>query len=306
MDIADLQFSIAAAGPPGQQDMEVSPQAGSNFGLGVPVPAPPLVPQPLNLVRSSRNPNDGNTLWTQGFTYLPNAIGDLTLVDDCSPAHADVPAYTGSTKAQWKPYILQASFTCSAFGWSENNYADRARELLDAATAKMVEFEFWHGALAKAAGYGNLFLTQTTGADVYAATSVQEAVGICEQYISQKHYGGRGMIHMPPVLSPYLQLVTRREGNLLLTNRDTIVVPGTGYGVYAQAATNPPPMPAGPFVVVGTGIVDVRLTDISVFPDDPAQTLDRSTNTVEVRAERYACASWDGITFCHVNTTVTL
>jgi hypothetical protein len=198
------------------------------------------------------------------------------------------------------------SFKCSAFGWSENDYSDRAKALLDAATPKLLEYEFWNGALSIAAGYGNLYLTTAAAiADKYAATSIQEAIGICEQYISQMNYGGRGMIHLPPVLSPYLQLVARREGNLLLTNRDTIVVPGAGYGKY-PAVGSPPPLPAGPFVVVGTSLCDVRLTDIVTWPEDPNQALDKKTNTVEVKAERYACASWDGVTFCHVDLTMTL
>jgi hypothetical protein len=248
-----------------------------------------------------------NTRWTNGFEYLPNAIGDLEVADDCGPDMINVPVDQDYGTVSWHPYLLTASFRCSAFGWNENDYAARAKALLDAATPKMVEYEFWNGLLSTAAGWGNLYLaTVAAVADKYTATSIQEAVGICEQYISQMNYGGRGMIHLPPVLSPYLQLFTRREGNLLLTNRDTIVVPGAGYGKYPTAVGTPPPQPAGPFVVVGTSITDVRLSDIITFPDDPFQSLDRATDTVEVKASRYACASWDGVTFCHVDLTMTL
>jgi len=278
------------------------------MGMGVPVEPAPLIQQPVNLVRSSRTPSDpSNTRWTNGFSYLPNAIGDLEVADDCGPDTVNVPVNEDYGTVSWHPYVLSASFKCSAFGWDQNDYAARAKALLDAATPKMVEFELWNGLLSQAASYGNLFLSYTGGtADLYTASSIQEAVGICEQYISQMNYGGRGMIHLPPVLSPYLQLVTRREGNLLLTNRDTIVVPGAGYGKYPTTPGAKPPQPAGPFVVVGTSITDVRLGDIITFPDDPSQSLDRKTNTVEVKASRYACASWDGVTFCHVDLTMTL
>jgi hypothetical protein len=170
----------------------------------------------------------------------------------------------------------------------------------------MVEYEFWSGALTVAAGWPNLFLSAPSGADTYAATTIQGAIGICEEYLGHMGYGGRGMIHIPPVLAPYLGLVTaRREGNLLLTNRDTIVVPGSGYGKFGTGVGKPP-QPAGPFYVIATGICDVRLTDIAMVPDDANQAIDRATNTVDVRAERYACASWDGLAFCHVDLTLTL
>jgi hypothetical protein len=89
--------------------------------------------------------------------------------------------------------------------------------------------------------------------------------------------------------------MVRREGNLLLTDRDTIVVPGTGYARYSGGAT-----PNATMDIYGTGITDVRLGDIIV---DDVGSIDRATNTVVIKARRYACVSWDEL--CQVKSVFT-
>ena len=111
------------------------------------------------------------------------------------------------------------------------------------------------------------------------------------------------MIHIPPYLAPFLPSVTRREGNLLLTNLDTIVVPGHGYGDLGDNV-DPPVLPPATLELYATGITDVRLGEIVAVPDDFHQSINRSTNTVTVRAERYALASWDGFANCRVDLTL--
>jgi hypothetical protein len=114
------------------------------------------------------------------------------------------------------------------------------------------------------------------------------------------------MIHIPLFLAPYLPSVTRREGNLLLTNMDTIVVPGNGYGAVegTPGSNQAPDLPPATLEIYATGITDVRLGEIVAIPDDFHQSIDRSTNTVMLRAERYALASWDGFANCRVDLTL--
>lgn len=376
MTIMDVEYSITAA----------VPMSAGSSGYGVGVEPPALVPTPVNLVRSSRNPTDSaDTRWTNGFRYLPLSNGELAIYDDCGiHPGVKVPINKDTAALAWQPYVLSAKFTCSAMGSDLNEYAARAKGLLDAATPKLLEYELWHGSLAQTAGWTNLYFEQPSGVDVYTAASINDAIGTLEQYLAEIAYGGRGMIHCAPYLSPYLQFATRREGNLLLTNRDTIVVPGSGYGQYpavivpatgaiagspgsftpagctippnfaamsgsivaspatawtagqyvvlgdaSHAAWNgtawavvagigllegqgqsavpyaPPPKPTGPYKFFATGITDVRLGDILTWPEDLNQAINRSTNTVDVRAQRYACASWDGVAFARVDLTFT-
>jgi hypothetical protein len=300
--VSDVRYSLSASSGPEQPELELSLPAGMHYGGSVP---PALVPQPINLVRSSRTPTDPSDVrWTSGFSYMPSEIGNLDILDDCGPDASSVGYQKAVKVADWHPYVLSAEFQCSMMGFDEAAYQQRARDLLDVATPKMVEYEFWSGKLAKLTGWPNLYLEQASGADVYTASSVQEAVGICEMYIGAMGPGSRGMIHASPYLTPYLQLICRREGNLLLTYRDTIVVPGAGYGDYVTGSA--PPQPTGTFKMFATGITDCRLGEIVPVPDKDSfyQAIDRSTNSVVVKAERYACASWDGYVFARVDLTL--
>lgn len=315
--VSDVEYAITAASP-GTMGAGVA-------GYGGPVVPPPLVQSTVNLVRSSRTPSDGNARWQNGFSYLPMSNGELDLFSDCGPEGEQIPVTKNGVATMWQPYVLSARFRCSLMGYNVADYQARAAGLLEAATPKMLEYEFWHGTLNQAAGWENLYL-DSGPTDVYSAVSILDAVGTCEYYLGLIGYGGRGMIHMSSYLAPYLQLASRREGNLLLTNRDTIVVPGGGYGAYPaaiapqdsspgqakQQASSPeqyaaPPKPTGPFKIFATGITDVRLGEIVPVPDNDSfyQAVDRSTNSVMVGAQRYGCVSWDGVAFAQVNLTLT-
>jgi hypothetical protein len=258
----------------------------------MPVESPQMVANPVNLVRSSRIPSNSGDRWVNGITYVPEGTGELGIDDSCSHVY-EMMLDTDASAPEWTPYFLAANYKCSAFGWSDNDYAGRARRLLEAATPKLLEWEFWGGQLATAASLPNGFLAgspDSTG----AADSVQEGLAVLENELGQCGYGGRGMIHCPPYAVPFMGNAVRREGNLLLTMRDTIVVPGSGYATFYDA---------GPFDMYATGLTDVRLGDINV-DDDVKNSFDRATNTVVVRAYRPALASWDQL--CHAKVTVTL
>jgi hypothetical protein len=263
----------------------------------MPVEAPALVANPINLVRSSRIPADTTGgRWVNGFAYTPEGIGLLGVADACSPEFQEM-LHADPFTSDWFPYVLTAEVRCSTFGYSQNDYKGRATRLLEAATPKLLEWEFWGGPLSQAAGLENSFLTEV--ATSHASTAIPEAFGWLENLLGDCGYGGRGMIHCPPAVVPYIGQFVRREGNLLLTLRDTIVVPGSGYARYAaQPGVGAPVKPS--FDIIATGVTDVRLGDITV-EDDVA--IDRATNTVVIKAQRYACVSWDEL--CEFKVTVT-
>jgi hypothetical protein len=268
----------------------------SGFGPAGPTVAPQLVPSPINIVRSSRiPPDDTDGRWVNGFAYMPEGSGDLKTSDYCS-AKATPPISKANGTVDWTPYLLSASFKCSTFGFQAADYQGRATRLLEAATPKLLELEFWGGALATLAGLNNTFLAKAGGPVAKAATSMAQAFGQLEQGLADCGYGGRGTIHMPPYALAYCGTFLRREGNLLLTQRDTIVVPGSGYPGPAAAA----------FDMYATGITDVRLTDIYTVPDsgDVGGAINKTDNSIVVTAERMGIVSWDEL--CWIKTTVTL
>jgi hypothetical protein len=271
---------------------------GTSFGneslvaAGVPVASPALVPSPVNIVRSSRTNADSPSHWEAGFTYLPEGIGEMAVDDMCGGFNRNMENNAPGAAATWQPYFLTAKFNCSAFGYEQNDYAGRARRLLEAATPKLLEWEFWGGVLSQAAGLSNTYLASITGAAT--ATSIEQAIGELENALGKCAYGGRGMIHCPPYAAAFMTgNSVRREGNLLMTNRDTIVVPGSGYAEFYSGT--------GAFAMYATGLTDVRLGDI--FIDDTIG-IDKTTNTITVRAYRSACVSWDEL--CAAKVTVTL
>lgn len=106
--------------------------------------------------------------------------------------------------------------------------------------------------------------------------------------------GARGVIHMPALALPYATfygLVTRRDNRLQVANTDHVVIAGSGY-----PGTDPDGVaaPSGETWFYATGTVEYVLTDPFVpGADNPASLVDRSVNTVEVRAERGAAAWFD-------------
>ena len=260
----------------------------------MPVEAPPLVANPINLVRSSRIPADSTSgRWVNGFAYTPEGVGLLGVGDACGDDFEEM-NHSDPFTSDWFPYVLTAEYRCSTFGHADNDYKGRVTRLLDAATPKLLEWEFWGGELSQAASLDNSFLMEFSGV-AYNADSIEKAIGAVESGLADCAVGGRGMIHLSPFVVPFLRSIVRREGNLLLTDRDTIVVPGSGYARYGGGANPNPTMD-----IYGTGLTDVRLGDI-IVEDDVA--IDRKTNTVVIKAQRYACVSWDEL--CEVKAIFT-
>src|SRR5215510_5318662 len=110
---------------------------------GVPVSPPAMVPRPLNIVRSSRTPSDGSARWQNGFSYTPDGIGVAGIGDAACSGEFVQMEETDAATSDWTPYALTASYTCSSFGWSENDYKGRVTRLLEAMTPKLLEWEFW-------------------------------------------------------------------------------------------------------------------------------------------------------------------
>lgn len=303
------------------------------MSLFVPVPAPPVLPPVINLVTSSRNPlangpqvdeDTGEPVrWENGYAFQAAINVDPTNKSMCSSNEDEgtgEPDTTTAPLVQTTPWFVETEEHCSVMGYRGRDYIGRAVTGLAAATPKGVEREFWTGALATADGAPNLFLANGGATDVTptpgTAVSIEEAVERLEAALAGCGAGGRGMIHVAPIGTPPLTVV-RRDGPLLLTPRDTIVVSGSGYPGTSPTGSAPA---AGTTWLYATGLVEVRLGDIEVFgrvsggqawlgvgdgsqpqgfdPDKFTPALvDRTTNDLVVPARRVVAASWDGV--CH-------
>jgi len=98
------------------------------------------------------------------------------------------------------------------------------------------------------------------------------------------------MIHAPAQLLHHFAFygLLEKNGNVWETKTGNIVVPGTGY-----TGTDPANDDDGNLWIYGTSPVELRLSEIMVVPGDLDGAVDRATNQIIVRAERYALAYWD-------------
>lgn len=261
-----------------------------------PIAAPPAAPPRVGLIKSANVPQGK---WDErGIEYGSEGCQMIETLADraCEPSEDKAPGTSGNA-VEWDPYILVAADSCSALGFGARDWQGRARRLLLACESAQIEAELWNGTIADDEDLPNRALA-SEASDVLTSgpTGFTDALACLEQGLAECNCGQRGMIHAPRQLVTHwvaLNLI-RREGNFLLTALDTIVVPGAGYdgsGPYAAASE-------GSIWAYGTGIVDVRLGEIQIYGGPNREGLDRTTNDIEIRAERKALASWDGC--CHV------
>jgi hypothetical protein len=123
------------------------------------------------------------------------------------------------------------------------------------------------------------------------------AFGELEQAIADGTSWGTGMIHaMPRTVVQWYQLgLLEKRGNILVSPLGSIVVPGRGYNGEGPAGT-PGPGTSGPDLAwaFATTLVYVRLGPEEVIDPEAAAVVDRSLNTIRVRAWQAASANWDG------------
>lgn len=286
-------------------------------GAAVVEPAP-LQESTVNLVRAAINPlqrgDNAEGRWTNGVWYVPpnNAIPGVG--GPCAtPTRGAIPPNPESP--HWTPYYAWTAVRCSASGFEKFDFMGRAQAQLEIGRIKALEHELWAGTLAQSDSdlANNLWLampsvnepasggrTSFGPIDVTPASgpvSIKRAMGALEQAIADYGVGARGMIHVRPEATPDFTGV-RQEGNLLLTQNNTIVVPGSGYPNLGPGGVAPA---AGNTWLYATGIVEVRIDDSVQLLPDPAnnpnwynEALDRRTNTLVVWAQQLVLASWDG------------
>ena len=280
--------------------------------MDAPIPLPPAV----SLVRSAflPQPRAGQTAddfareWALGIRYLPEADVQVSVDQYCAPA-AGTYTYTAPGEVEWLPVTVNAFDRCTALSSFARDYVGRATRLIDSATPKAVEGEFWSGTVAQAQTYPNGYLQKAATVTVLGAVtasyqSVGKAFQLLEQALADCGFGGQGVIHCTRGALPALvasEPALRRDGNLLRTMYDTLVVPGVGYpgtGPIAHAKQTPD---AGTAWMYATGLVEYRQTAPTLFPDwpdgesgqIPAGAVNRAVNTVQLWATRTALATWD-------------
>lgn len=260
-------------------------------------PISPPTPRPVRtgLLASTGRTDIPAERWQYGVAYRPRRYDAGASIDtrDCAPQTLTITAHPDVV--EWDAWTVWWGEVCDAARPEAFAEAEQAAVAnLDAHLSHLVEETVWSGKVDGAAfGPPNVGLVD---APTLLASGAQ--VGVVEgwrlvlDYASDVLRGARGMIHVPYealALLDYYGLVTR-EGTLIMAGTaDHLVVAGTGYTGSGPGDV----LPGGDdrwFAV--TSLYEVRVGPVEVS-SDPAETLDRGSNTVEVRAWRPVLAHFD-------------
>ena len=256
------------------------------------VEAPPVAPPRVGLLPSALDGDTSDPRWEGGIVYEPEAGQTGFRVDLCTSSESFSKALPDRLPVvEWEPYGIGDGIRCTALAARGRDWRAQARRQVEAVAEYQISSELMYGTLAQAFGYPNLYLADGNAAVIGAVdTDPLVAFACLEGYLRDCAAGQRGMIHASR------QIVTRwvanslvtRQGSMLLSVHDTVVVPGAGYtGTKAYA----------------TGMVEVRRGPIQIYGDPlSSDQIDRTDNTVEIRGEQPALASWDGV--CHAEIDV--
>ncbi len=179
----------------------------------------------------------------------------------------------------------------------------RARRKLEALTPAAVERELWTAAIANLAGYDNpAFVDAGLATLVGSGTPLGfvTALGELEQAIADStNVTSPVIIHAQPrVVTAWasMNLVDMVPGGThLVTAAGTIVVPERGATGGSPGAISPAQTANRAYSwAYATGMVSVWLTAPVLV--DPQESVIRSVNTIEVRAERSFVAAWNPCT----------
>lgn len=269
------------------------------------VDGPLPIPALYGLLQAARSPlvrilpdvdDRGIERWANGvevYPYPPDAGHGF---DSCS-VYGSTPEEKeeGSVidRPQFDALTVYLAETCSSFGIG-NDAAFRARAVaaLGAVEGRVVERELMAGDIYP--GQPHI----ADGAGVFpngnTPTTVVDAIALLEEVIADS--GRQGIIHVSPAVATAMTfgyLVDDSNGVLRTIGNGTLVVPGQGYAGDAGDPTGAPAATAKESWIHATGPVDVRRSEVEMLPGELSQALDRETNVVTYRAERYYLADWD-------------
>lgn len=283
-----------------------------------PIPSVPAQPPRYGLlVAAGVSPMNG-VRWQEGVSWNPEECGNSGKVRVYCSGSTDPMGENGELNhneiVTADPFAVWASDECSPFGFQARDWSGRATRQLEATQSFQIADELWNGTLqleALADGDSDL---QTGGylRDVSTITDTYEnagtpvhALGCTEQALGECGQGRRGMIHVTPAALDALVAAqaVRIEGTQYLTPLGNVVVADaayTGDGPGAEVAGSTQWMYA-------TGIIAVTLEQQAKLEPgslDNAQNLavalNRSDNTITVRAMKLALYQWDRC--CHIAT----
>lgn len=256
---------------------------GPALDLDGPLPVAP----PHSLLSIPGVLRDDGERWLNGVNIDSYPCNTPLLWDPCSTGTFRTKEDTVEMpRPRFDSFAIIQSLVCSSLGMGDPvEFTQKAETVLDATQSFGVEEALSQGVT----GSTNPFLGDGD-VTVLGGGAVTPAVGLSWLENAIGETGRMGMIHATPaVISAWGDTYLEEVGGVLRTLNGTPVASGGGYiGAVADGSA----AASGQSWVFASGPVEVRLAAVSVQPI--RETLDRTDNSVVVRAERYALAEWDG------------
>ena len=229
--------------------------------------------------------DDGTDRWINGVTVYPYPIDTPGTWDPCSTG-----TFREKDEGSEIPLPVFASFvvylpiTCTAMSIGDPvEFANRAEIALDAVESFAVEEQ-----LSQGTGIPTNPYFSDGAVDILAGgAAVSPFVGLSYLEDAIGETGKYGFVHATPAVGSQWFAGDRRYPQV--TPNGNQVVLGGGYIGAQPSGGNA--AAAGQAWAFATGPVEVRHSDVAVM--EISEVLDRATNDVTFRAERYVLAEWD-------------
>ena len=270
------------------------------------IDAAPLVPPRLTLRDSVLSVDNDESLpsrWENGLRWLPSSCDNPDEGDYHDPCLDIDPTYEAlPDQVLYTPFGIHVAEKCASMGQAD--MVGRVRNRLEAVQDFLIEREFWEGTFQAAAGADyadNVYLTDGDATLLSGPEAPIRALAELEAHAAAE-ISGRAVIHVTRKLATFLAAaqVVRREGNLLLTTVDTIVVPGVGY-TGTEPTGDPAPTTEESYAFV-TAMPTVRLGPVEVL--GPGSNSVRTANTDEAVAGRVVAVTFDPCGFAAIRATL--
>lgn len=261
--------------------------------------SPPTVePYGYGLFSVAQFPVETDRHWRCGVQWEPYACTPArALGDQCDFPGVEKEVDDGVPLVEASAFTVYGGYLCRLPGRPQQaDIEDRIRQAIRLGEQRIVERTFWSGDLGNTPFLASPDAVVLNAVDPpTAADALSPVAGIAalESFL-RENYGGTGVIHAPagavPLLAHYNQL--RPDGGApLRTWLGTPIAAGGGYVI--NTGPDGTPAPPGTSWLYATGPVAIRRGEIFINPNTVAQALNRTTNEVEILAEREYVIGFD-------------
>lgn len=257
----------------------------ANAPVFIDPPAPPPRPPGIFDVAMGPMPLPRADAGDFGVMYIPDTCpsGTQLYAINCPSVSGSKVFNALDTPVSGAPFAVITSFTCSSIGMAPTEMVERVRTRLSLREQMAVEQRIWQGSTGTGA-LGQLPGLFRGATSLGTAGCVTEAVEMLEQQLATSQVVG-GMLHMRPGMNAHMAnsvLLKQGAGRAVTTWLGTPINFGYGYdgtGPAGEATTTD-----DEYVYASGRVAIWQDTDIFVPPWQ--QTLNTSTNTITLLAER--------------------